>query len=303
VRMEVDQELLVKPNVAADLTHLMAELLENATTFSPPDSFVSVGGSWVNGSFVVTVADRGLGMPEDKIAEANALLRDPPVAGLALSRALGLFVVGHLAVRHGIGVELQPGHDRGLTAVVALPADVLLSPAESQPEVVWPAAEARPEAQPAATELVDPPPVVAQPMEPAELVGPIERAASTFASTTAASTGAPLPARRNGNGGPPAAPTRSADVDAASTIDGDGAVRPTPTAPPLPARVPGGSLLHLPMRRDGTVEMGGEEPVPAEPGLSRPEQVRKLLSEHRRGIERADTAVDRTLPPIPEDET
>jgi signal transduction histidine kinase len=302
VQIDVDQQLLVKPNVAADLTHLMAELLENATTFSPPDSFVSVGSSWVDGTFFVTVTDRGLGMPDDQLAEANALLRDPPVAGLTLSRALGLFVVGHLAVRHGIVVELQPGHDRGLTAVVALPADVLLSPAETTPVVAPPAAEPRPEAEPAAAELVDTPPVVAQPMEP-ELVGPIERAATSFASATSGSTGAPLPARRNGNGGPPTAPTWSADVDAASTIDGDGAVQPTPTGPPLAARVPGGHLLHLPMRRDGMVETGGEEPVPAEPGLSRPEQVRKLLSEHRRGIERADTAVDRALPSIPEDET
>jgi hypothetical protein len=261
-----------------------------------------VGSSWVDGTFFVTVTDRGLGMPDDQLAEANALLRDPPVAGLTLSRALGLFVVGHLAVRHGIMVELQPGHDRGLTAVVALPADVLLSPAETTPVVAPPAAEPRPEAEPAAAELVDTPPVVAQPMEP-ELVGPIERAATSFASATSGSTGAPLPARRNGNGGPPTAPTWSADVDAAGTIDGDGAVQPTPTGPPLAARVPGGHLLHLPMRRDGMVETGGEEPVPAEPGLSRPEQVRKLLSEHRRGIERADTAVDRALPSIPEDET
>jgi hypothetical protein len=56
------------------------------------------------------------------------------------------------------------------------------------------------------------------------------------------------------------------------------------------------------MRRDGTVEVESDEPVPAEPGLSRPEQVRRLLTEHRRGIERADTVVDRTLPSSPEDD-
>lgn len=307
VRMDVDQQLFVKPNVAADLTHLVAELLENATTFSSPDSLVAVGGAWVNGAFIVTVADQGLGMTEDQLAEANALLRDPPVAGLALSRALGLYVVGHLAARHGIGVELRAGQERGLTAVVALPADVLMSRAEAQPVVAEPVAEPRVDAPPVETELVETPPVepelveapptVGQPMEPVEPL-----ASSSLAAATPVSNGAPLPARRSGNGAPPAVRAWSADLESTSATDGDGTVQPASTEPPLTTRVPGGNLLHLPMRRDGTVEVGDEEPVPAESGLSRPEQVRRLLSEHRHGIERADTVVDRTLPPIPEDE-
>ena len=98
----IDDDLAVSGRAVSDVAHLLAELLENATSFSPPDTAVVVSGAVSATGFVLAVSDQGIGMPPDRIAEANALLAEPPVVGLALSRALGLHVVGSLAARHGI---------------------------------------------------------------------------------------------------------------------------------------------------------------------------------------------------------
>ena len=103
----VDDDLAVSGRAVADLAHLVAELLENATSFSPPDAPVVVSGAPTEHGFVLAISDQGIGMPPEKIAEQPAA-RQPPVVGLALSRALGLHVVGLLAARHGITVELRP---------------------------------------------------------------------------------------------------------------------------------------------------------------------------------------------------
>ena len=121
----IDDDLAVSGRAVSDVAHLLAELLENATSFSPPDSAVVVSGAVGATGFVLAVSDQGIGMPPERIAEANQLLAKPPVVGLALSRALGLHVVGSLAARHGIIVELRPGAPRGLVALVTLPTAVL----------------------------------------------------------------------------------------------------------------------------------------------------------------------------------
>ena len=93
-------ETTVGGNAAVDLAHLLSELMENATQFSPPDSTVEVVGARTpDGGYALTVADRGIGMSDDQLAEANALLESPPPVGLALSRSLGFIVVGRLARR------------------------------------------------------------------------------------------------------------------------------------------------------------------------------------------------------------
>ena len=121
----IDDDLAVSGRAVSDVAHLLAELLENATSFSPPDTAVVVSGAVSANGFVLAVSDQGIGMAADRIAEANALLAHPPVVGLALSRALGLHVVGSLAQRHGIAVELRPGAPGGVVALVALPTAVL----------------------------------------------------------------------------------------------------------------------------------------------------------------------------------
>ncbi len=121
----IDDDLAVSGRAVSDVAHLLAELLENATSFSPPDTAVVVSGAVSASGFVLAVSDQGIGMAADRIAEANKLLAHPPVVGLALSRALGLHVVGSLAQRHGIAVELRPGAPGGVVALVALPTAVL----------------------------------------------------------------------------------------------------------------------------------------------------------------------------------
>ena len=96
----IDDDLAVSGRAVSDVAHLLAELLENATSFSPPDTAVVVSGAVSATGFVLAVSDQGIGMAPDRIAEANTLLAHPPVVGLALSRALGLHVVGSLAQRH-----------------------------------------------------------------------------------------------------------------------------------------------------------------------------------------------------------
>lgn len=107
----------------ADLAHLLAELIENAVTFSPPDTRVRVTGHFHHDGYLITISDRGLGIPPERLGELNALLASPPVVGLALEPTLGLFVVSVLAGRHGVRVELVPGAP-GTSANVLLPPSV-----------------------------------------------------------------------------------------------------------------------------------------------------------------------------------
>jgi hypothetical protein len=84
-----------------------------------------VAGRAIDRRFVITITDEGIGMDDERLAAANALLARPPAPGLSLSRTLGLYVVAHLAARHGIHVQLRHAPGTGLTAVVGLPTDVL----------------------------------------------------------------------------------------------------------------------------------------------------------------------------------
>ncbi len=126
-----DGDIAVSGSAVADVSHLLAELLENAAVFSPPSAPVVVAGRPIDQRFVITITDEGIGMTDERLATANALLARPPAPGLSLSRTLGLYVVAHLAARHGIHVQLRHAPGTGLTAVVALPTSVLASAGES----------------------------------------------------------------------------------------------------------------------------------------------------------------------------
>ena len=109
----------------SDVAHLVAELLENATQFSPPETHVRVDGARSGGGYELIITDQGVGMPAEQLEELNAVLRDPPVTGLALGRALGCLVAARLAARHGIRVRLRPGDRDGVAAHVVLPRHLL----------------------------------------------------------------------------------------------------------------------------------------------------------------------------------
>ncbi|MEU4880645.1 nitrate- and nitrite sensing domain-containing protein [Streptomyces althioticus] len=110
----------------ADLTHLVAELLENATVFSPPHTAVQVVGERVGNGFTLEIHDRGLGMAADALLDANLRLAETPEFELSDTDRLGLFVVSRLAQRQNVRVSLQPSPYGGTTAVVFIP-DALLT--------------------------------------------------------------------------------------------------------------------------------------------------------------------------------
>ncbi|MEV6551820.1 nitrate- and nitrite sensing domain-containing protein [Streptomyces sp. NPDC051597] len=109
----------------ADLTHLVAELLENATVFSPPHTAVQVHGERVANGFTLEIHDRGLGMTPEALLDANLRLAETPEFELSDTDRLGLFVVSRLAQRQNVRVSLQPSPYGGTTAVVFIPAALL----------------------------------------------------------------------------------------------------------------------------------------------------------------------------------
>ena len=128
-------DVLVSAGVAVDLAHLLAELMENATQFSSPEHDVEVvGHRHQNDGYVLSVIDQGIGMAAARMAEFNATLARPPVTGLALGRSLGGVVVGRLAARHGIDVRLTQSVGGGVTALVTVPASLLVAVVAPAPD-------------------------------------------------------------------------------------------------------------------------------------------------------------------------
>jgi len=105
----------------ADVIHLLAELIENATTNSPSNTEVTVRAERVANGVVVEVEDRGLGMSDEEMAAANERLANPPEFDLADSDKLGIFVIARLAARHEVKITLRQSPYGGLAAIVLLP--------------------------------------------------------------------------------------------------------------------------------------------------------------------------------------
>nr|WP_239542347.1 nitrate- and nitrite sensing domain-containing protein [Micromonospora terminaliae] len=139
----IDRDIEVAAHAVNDLVHLVAELFDNATAFSPPDSHVMVEARRVGDRASLYVEDRGIGISHEQLRELNERLATPPQVDVAVSRMMGLVVVARLASRHGVKVELRPGADRGTVADVTLPTSVLVPRAlagRGQPAAALPAA-------------------------------------------------------------------------------------------------------------------------------------------------------------------
>ncbi|MEV5827814.1 nitrate- and nitrite sensing domain-containing protein [Spirillospora sp. NPDC052242] len=132
VRVQPLPRVALLGSAVADVVHLLAEVVENATTFSPPQSPVRVSGHPVANGFAIEVEDRGLGMTEEAIRAANARLADPPEFDPTDSAQLGLFVVARLAARHDVKVTLRPSPYGGTTAIALIPGSLLVEPAEQE---------------------------------------------------------------------------------------------------------------------------------------------------------------------------
>ncbi|WP_386693921.1 sensor histidine kinase [Streptomonospora nanhaiensis] len=128
VRLTSAPRARLRGAAVADVVHLVAELVENATQFSPKACSVDVNCGRVSGGVAIDVEDRGLGMTEDGYAEANRILADPPefdVMALPEEPRLGLFVVARLAARHGVVVRLRPSPYGGTCATAVVPEHLL----------------------------------------------------------------------------------------------------------------------------------------------------------------------------------
>ncbi|WP_433244807.1 nitrate- and nitrite sensing domain-containing protein [Actinomadura nitritigenes] len=311
-----------------DVTHLLAELIENAVSFSPPDTVVQVGGHLVANGFAIDIEDRGLGMADEKLAEINARIDDPPDFNLQSSVQLGLFVVSKLAERYGLRVQLKRSAYGGTTAVVVIPKDLVVeegdrtraAPAAAtttqnglevrQPTAVGAgrsggaaaltAGGTGPQPAPSAPALVAVPPPAPEPADAPDPAGaPVPR-----------SGGAPggdspehgLPRRQDE---PPADEASSPDGAASisSGLSGTGGGHPEPTQPEdlppvpdisttpsgLPVRVPQANLAE-PLRTDEPL-VSDEHDEPDDPGRS-PEEIQRIMGSYQRGTRqgRSDAA-------------
>ncbi|MGW5134052.1 sensor histidine kinase [Streptomyces sp. NPDC004135] len=190
-RVEVRQlpEAAVVGAAVADLTHLLAEIIENAAQFSPPHTRVRVTGEPVGNGYAVEVEDRGLGMGQETLAEANRRIAQSEALDLFDSDRLGLFVVSRLAARHSIKVHLRTSPYGGTTAVVLLPTALLHSAATERPSTA--AAHARQHEERAYARVPDADPpheAVPAPADRRALVAPVP-VASADAAGPAATTG------------------------------------------------------------------------------------------------------------------
>ncbi|MEM9203010.1 MAG: ATP-binding protein [Actinomycetota bacterium] len=265
----------VAGSVAVDLAHLLSELMENATQFSPPDTDVNVVGERdADGSYRITLVDHGIGMSADQLATANATLAEPPVIGLELSRSLGFTVVSRLSHRLGVSVRLAQGAPGGVVAVLSIPPEMIgyvevaepqidastpadhAPPVPSSPAPEFPPAATLPPILPTAASPVVPAPIPAPPSaptpEPTAPPQPVTAAPATptlpqrtptptppSQPKTAAPTSPPAVAERPAAPpvGPSGLPTRVPTPPAAPDI--------TPASVPTTAHNPSGDLFEL----------------------------------------------------------
>jgi len=159
VRVVVEKipDVAIAGRAVGDIIHLLAELVENGTSFSPPQTRVNVSAEIRPEGLAVRIADRGLGMTAEALQEANARLAVPPDFDPADSARLGLMVVARLAARHGITVELSRSTHGGVCAEALIPRSLITTGAKPASAPAKPAApQQRPPAPPVPVEALEP---------------------------------------------------------------------------------------------------------------------------------------------------
>ncbi|MEU9177559.1 nitrate- and nitrite sensing domain-containing protein [Streptomyces sp. NPDC048550] len=309
-RVEVRQlaEAAVIGGAVADLTHLLAELIENATQFSPPHTKVRVSGEPVGAGYVLEVEDRGLGMGRETLHEANRRIEQSEALDLFDSDRLGLFVVSRLSARHGVRVHLRTSPYGGTTAVVLLPNSLLQGAIETgSAPAAAPEREPLAEAPEGRGEPAPQPPAMTVVRDDARRPAVREDGRGIPRPDRSSVREEPRPApvaslRPRGPGGA-AARTQAAPVPAAAQDPAPApAPPPTPTAAPAPAprlaagsaSVPEDSVTELPrrVRQASLVPQLRETPAPKAPAGARPaeeppgrspEQARDRMAAYRAG--------------------
>jgi signal transduction histidine kinase len=260
VVLDLQPGLGVTGNAVADVVHLLAEIIENATTFSQKSTHVTVSGhSLRSGGVLINVIDSGMGMTEEQLAVVNWRLENPPAADVEVSRHMGLFAVAHLADRHGIRVRLRKATGAGLIALVWLP-EALISH-DSKP-TSWD--RVRTERASAVIEAVtraarfpqDPAAAVALAAAPLTTTSPGEATAATPAATT------------------PAATTPAAEAPAATAPSGEATAATAGRAAAGEAPAVAASAGEAP----GAPQAGAQQVIVPEP-LQRPREIRLPIFE------------------------
>ncbi|WP_432135812.1 ATP-binding protein [Streptomyces sp. bgisy154] len=252
VRLHARTEVMVEPDMIGDLTLMVAELLENAVSFSPAGSPVEVTVSAGAEGASVVVADHGLGMSAERLAEENARLVRRERLDLVPTKVLGLFVVGALARRWEVGVALSRTPGGGVTAEVAIPASLLPSPdgmaAATRPAVTAPGATGHPAAA-GDSALAGNPAPGGNLASVAEHTGPAPALAS--AENTAAAD-LPQSAGASASAGGPEVAASPAPAEAARSAENPVPVTgPTPSVPTVGGEA-GGLPRRTPRREAGT---------------------------------------------------
>jgi signal transduction histidine kinase len=128
VTIQPEPRAMVSGLAVNDIVHLVAELLDNATTYSDPESNVTLSARLTDdGGLVIEICDEGTGIPRARLVEINQRLAAPPPVDVSVSRQMGLFVVGRLASRHGLTVQLASPDGSGVTVTVTLPRELIIS--------------------------------------------------------------------------------------------------------------------------------------------------------------------------------
>ncbi|GGQ20233.1 ATPase [Streptomyces virginiae] len=311
-RVEVRRlaEAAVVGGAVADLTHLLAELIENAAQFSPPHTKVRVSGEPVGTGYVLEVEDRGLGMGREALNDANRRIEQSEDLDLFDSDRLGLFVVSRLSARHGVKVHLRTSPYGGTTAVVLLPnsmlqgaitvgdpegdadaasdhADVVPGPRRREPRPAAAAADPvrapAPAREPAAAARQQPAVTVVrdEARDPAAVRDDAHGAPAGGAAP--ATAGEPRPAAAAGESRPaPVAPLRPRTAGGAAGTRTEAAAPPSATVTELPRRVRQASLVPQLREAPTPPEPTGLR-LPEEPPGRSPEQARDRMAAYRAG--------------------
>ncbi|EFL30537.1 histidine kinase [Streptomyces viridochromogenes DSM 40736] len=274
-RVEVRQlpEAAVAGAAVADLTHLLAEIIENAAQFSPPHTRVRVTGEPVGNGYAVEVEDRGLGMGKETLAEANRRIAQSEALDLFDSDRLGLFVVSRLAARHDVKVHLRTSPYGGTTAVVLLPTALLPTGAiEPSPGAAGPVRESAapvreseeraharvPDAAPYQDTVPD---TVTTPTDRRALVAPVPAAADTPSHTpTPGVATLRLHRPQEQPEGSDDLPRRVRQASLAPQLRDERAEEPPPPAPRDDRRTPELVRDRMAAYRDGWTRGGGRRP-------------------------------------------
>ncbi|MEV7262313.1 nitrate- and nitrite sensing domain-containing protein [Micromonospora aurantiaca] len=269
VDVEVPPGVAAAPAIAGDLVLTLAELMENATSFSPPHTRVVVTGELTEGGARLVVVDHGIGLTEDRMTEENARFTRRERLDLAPTEVLGLFVVGRLARRHGWSVRLSHTPGSGVTAALEIPGASLVI---RRPEPVGAGAG---RAAVPGTREPEPPAVEAPSGFDAELLTRATRSMSSGDPWNAfghqADTAEPIEDQGRATGGPPPAWPPSGTRPAGPAARPGHVSPPTPVVGPAPAAPPAagpatGPTLTPPATRPAPAPAGSSPVMPAPTG-------------------------------------